>query len=123
MQFGQRVRVLRVERGLTQQQLADRVGVSTSYICKVENHRLRFGDYPSEKFIHKLAAELGADESELLLLAEKVPESIRKRIRQRPEAFAAFAACDDATIDRLLAGITSESGATDPETVQSPEVE
>lgn len=101
MQFGQRVRVLRVGRGLTQQQLADRVGVSTSYICKVENHRLRFGDYPSEKFIHKLAAELGADEDELLLLADKVPASIRSQIRQNPNLFRKLARMDGQSLRTL----------------------
>ena len=62
MKFGARVRCLRIGGGLTQRQLADRLGVSVSYISKVENERLRFGDYPSEKFIHMLAESLGADE-------------------------------------------------------------
>ena len=72
MRFGQKVRELRQNMGLTQRQLADRMDVSFSYISKVENERLHFGDYPSEKFIHKLAAELDGDEDELLLLADKV---------------------------------------------------
>ena len=71
MQFGQRVRQLRKTQGLTQRELASSLGVSVSYISKVENERLHFGDYPSAKFIHKLAEELDADEDELLLLAEQ----------------------------------------------------
>lgn len=102
MQFGQRVRTLREARHLTQGILAKRMGVSVSYISKVENERLHFGDYPSEKFIHKLAVELEADEDELLLLADKVPEVIRKRIRERPDAFRAFANLDDDSMDDLL---------------------
>lgn len=101
MQFGDKVRILRARRGMTQQQLANRTGVSVSYISKVENGRLHFGDYPSEKFIHKLANELTADEDELLLLADKVPASIRKRIRQRPELFRKLAKMDEETLDRL----------------------
>ncbi|WP_081605767.1 helix-turn-helix domain-containing protein [Rhodopirellula europaea] len=101
MRFGSRVRMLRASCGLTQQQVADRTGVSVSYISKVENDRLHFGDYPSEKFIHKLAGELEADEDELLLLADKVPASIRKRIRQRPELFRKLAKLDRKSLDAV----------------------
>lgn len=102
MQFGQTVRERREQQGFTQRELADRVGVSVSYISKVENERLHFGDYPSEKFIHKLAVELSADEDELLLLTDRVPTSLRQRIRQRPEAFKKFADLDDKSMDALL---------------------
>lgn len=102
MQFGRRVRELRESRGLTQRELAERVKVSVSYISKVENERLHFGDYPSEKFIHKLASELDADKDELLLLTDRVPPSLRRRIRERPEAFQQFADLDDAHMDELL---------------------
>ncbi|WP_083904816.1 helix-turn-helix domain-containing protein [Rhodopirellula sp. SWK7] len=105
MQFGERVRVLRAQQAMTQQDLADCMGVSVSYISKVENGKLHFGDYPSEKFIHKLADELKADEDELLLLADKVPGSIRKRIRQRPELFRRLAKLDNATLDSLAASL------------------
>ena len=102
MQFGKRVRELREHRGWTQKELTDRLGVSVSYISKVENERLRFGDYPSEKFIHKLAAELDADEDELLLLADKVPDALRQRIRERPEVFNAVADLDNKSMDQLM---------------------
>ncbi len=108
MQFGPRVRELRAHHGLTQKQLADLLGVSMSYICKVETERLHFGDYPSAKFIHKLADALDADEDELLLLADKVPTAIQKRIRQRPDAFRKFAALDDRMIDKVLKQIASK---------------
>ena len=105
MQFGERVRELRVLRGLTQQVIADRMSVSVSYISKVENGKLHFGDYPSEKFIHKLAGELHADEDELLLLADKVPASIRCKIRQRPEFFRKLAKMDGKELDALESAI------------------
>lgn len=103
MQFGERVRQLRTQRGLTQRELAEKIGVSDTYISKVENENLHFGDYPSEKFIHKLARELDADEDELLLLADKVPVAIRRRVRERPDAFRKLADLDDKTLDGLLA--------------------
>ncbi|WP_390620704.1 helix-turn-helix domain-containing protein [Gimesia algae] len=34
---------------MTQQKLSELLGVSLSYISKVENKRLNGGDYPSEK--------------------------------------------------------------------------
>ena len=102
MQSGERVRELRKSKELTQRQLAHRLGVSFSYISKVENERLHSGDYPSEKIIHKLAHELDADEEELLLLADKVPAGIRKRIREKPEAFRAIASLDDSSLDKLV---------------------
>ena len=105
MQFGERVRVLRAQQAMTQQDLADCMGVSVSYISKVENGKLHFGDYPSEKFIHKLASELKADEDELLLLADKVPASIRKRIRQRPALFRKLAAMDKQSLDAVESSI------------------
>lgn len=103
MQFGERVRSLRLERKLTQRDLAERLGVSVSYISKVENERLHFGDYPSEKFVHKLAAELDADEDELLLLSDRVPEAIRLRVRENPEAFRLLATMTDDVLNDLLA--------------------
>lgn len=105
MQFGERVRQLRTQRGLTQRDLAQRIGVSNTYISKIENGNLHFGDYPSEKFIHKLADVLQADEDELLLLADKVPAAIRKRVRERPDAFQALAGLDDKTLDGLMISI------------------
>ncbi|MFN3189120.1 MAG: helix-turn-helix domain-containing protein [Aureliella sp.] len=103
--FGNRVRQLRMLASLTQQQVADRTGVSVSYISKVENDRLHFGDYPSEKFIHKLADELKADEDELLLLADKVPASIREKIQERPELFRQIAKLDKRALDRLQSSL------------------
>ncbi len=105
MQFGERVRELRVLRRLTQQVVAARMSVSVSYISKVENGKLHFGDYPSEKFIHKLAGELQADEDELLLLANKVPASILCKIRQRPEFFRKLAKMDVNELDALASAI------------------
>ena len=101
MQFGKRVRELRVSHGLTQQAVADSLSVSVSYISKVENGKLHFGDYPSEKFIHKLASELDADEDELLLLADKVPQGIREQIRLYPGLFRAIVSMDKKSLDRL----------------------
>jgi transcriptional regulator with XRE-family HTH domain len=108
MNFGNRVRQLRKESGLTQRELADRLAVTISYVSKVENGKLHHGDFPSEKFIHKLAHELEADEDELLLLADKVPQTMRQRIQERPDAFRQFAELDDKTMDAVLGSMKKQ---------------
>ena len=80
--------------------MADRLDESFSYISKVENERLHFGDFTSEKFIHKLASELDGDE--LLLLADKVPDTIFRRIQQRPKDFRRICELDDKVLDQLI---------------------
>ncbi len=102
MTLGERIRELRQAKELTLRDLAAKVGVGFTYISKIENHKLEEGHSPSEKLIHKLAAELDGDEEELLLLAEKVPEPIRKRVCERPEVFRVLAGLDDLELDRLL---------------------
>lgn len=102
MKFGPRIRDLRRAKKWGQRALAVAVGVSFTYISKIENHRLDFGDYPSNELIVKLAEALDADPDELLVLAEKVPEPIRRRVLERPDAFRKLAALDDAALDRLV---------------------
>ena len=102
MKFGEKIRELRKSQNLTQKELGDLVGVTFAYISKVENERLDFGDYPSEDLIRKLAAALGTDEDELMLLAKKIPENIRQRVLERPEALRKFADLTDTDIDQLL---------------------
>ncbi|MEO2089791.1 MAG: helix-turn-helix transcriptional regulator [Gemmataceae bacterium] len=103
--FGMRVRELRHAKGWSLRDLAGKVGVGFTYLSRVENERLNFGDYPSDSLIRRLAVALDADEGELLLLAMRIPEPVRRRVLQRPDAFLAFAGCDDATLDRLMAQI------------------
>jgi transcriptional regulator with XRE-family HTH domain len=100
--FGGRIREIRKARNLSLRALAEAVGVSFTYISKIENEKLDFGDYPSEDLIQKLAAALAADEDELLLLARKVPPDIRERVFERPDAFRKIANLDDGTLDKLL---------------------
>ena len=82
---------------------AAKVEVGFTYLSKVENEKLDCTDYPSEKLIRKLGHALDADIDELMLLAEKVPDDIRDRVMQRPDAFRLLANCDDETLDRLIA--------------------
>ena len=100
--FGQRIRELRQAKKWTLRELAPKVGVGFTYLSKVENEKLDFGDYPSEALVHRLAEALDADEDELVILANRVPVSIKRRIQQRPEAFRVLASVDDNVLDKLL---------------------
>jgi transcriptional regulator with XRE-family HTH domain len=102
MNFGQRVRELRHQKGWSLRDLAAKVDVGFTYLSRVETGRLNFGDYPSDSLIHRLADALDADEDELLVLAERVPARIKRRVLQRPDVFARLADCDDKTLDRVL---------------------
>lgn len=105
MSFGKRVRQLRKAKGLTLRGLASQVSVGFTYLSRVETGNMTCGDYPSEALIHRLAETLDGDETELLLLAEKIPETVRARVLERPDAFLAFASCDDKTLDKLMTEI------------------
>jgi transcriptional regulator with XRE-family HTH domain len=101
IQFGRRVKELRKAKQLTLRALSQRVGVGFTYLSKIENDKLEAGHQASEQLIHKLAVELDGDEDELLLLAEKVPEPIRRRVIERPEVFRLFAELPDEDLNDL----------------------
>ncbi len=108
MTFGEKIRELRKAENLSQRDLATKVKVSFTYISKIENEKLDFGDYPSEELILKLAKALGADPDELLILAKKVPDSVRRRVIQRPDVFRKLAKLDDHALDKLLEDMDEE---------------
>ena len=78
------------------------VGISHTYVSKIENEKLDFGDYPSEDLICKMAAAIDTDEDELLILAKKIPKQIKQRVLDRPVVFSRLARLDDGALDRVL---------------------
>ena len=102
IRFGERIRELRKAKNLGQRALGELVGVSFTYISKIENEKLDFGDYPSKELIQRLADALEVDVDDLLLAAQKIPEQIKKRVMERPDAFRKFADLDDDKLDDLL---------------------
>lgn len=81
MTFGGRTRELRKQRGFTQRQLAQRIGVDFTYLSKIENDRLEHT--PSIKAIQDLARALEVDELELMELANKVPPALEAIVRDK----------------------------------------
>ncbi|MFC1976932.1 CARDB domain-containing protein [Chloroflexota bacterium] len=71
--FGVRLRELREQAGLSQAQLAGKVGVNFTYLSRIESGAK---PPPSEKVILRLAKVLNADKDELLTLAGKMPADI-----------------------------------------------
>lgn len=105
MTFGSRIRELRLAKDLTLRALATKVKVTFTYLSKIENGKLSFGEFPSDDLILKLAKTLDADSDDLLILAEKIPEAIRKRVLERPDVFRKMASLDDTALDRLMSHI------------------
>lgn len=61
--LGQWIRKTRAEQGISQRALADRSGLSRSYVCDIERGR---GAQPSVTTLDKLAAALGLSRADLL---------------------------------------------------------
>ena len=79
MEFGEKLRELRREKGLTLRALAEAVNVDFSYLSKIENSKA--GYLPGADLIRSLADVLGADALELLQLADKVPPEVESFAR------------------------------------------
>ena len=79
-EFGARLRAIRKQAGLSQRELADKIGVDFTYLSKIENGLL---PPPSEKVIRHLAETLNFDNDELLILAGKIPSDIAEILKDR----------------------------------------
>ena len=84
MTFGERIRRLRKAKNLNQSELAGKVGINFTYLARSRTTRLTSSEFPSEDTIKKLAKAPRADADELLLMARKVPDSIKKRVIDTP---------------------------------------
>lgn len=75
--FGTKLKSLRRAKGISQRELAQRVGVDFSYISKLENDRL---PPPAADTIEKICHELDVGHDELLGLTNKLPTGLRKML-------------------------------------------
>jgi transcriptional regulator with XRE-family HTH domain len=81
MEFGEILRQLRKRAGIGIKRLAPELGVTYSYLSKLENIELT----PSEDFVGRVARYFDYDCDQLLLSAGKVPEDILSILRSNPE--------------------------------------
>ena len=70
-EFSKKFKAFRTKAGLTQRALANKVGVSHTYISKIENNKLEHP--PSIATICKMAEAMGIDDAELLRASQKLP--------------------------------------------------
>ena len=97
-EFGAYVRHLRLERNMSQQQVADRLGTSLTYYNKIERGLL---PPPSAALIDGLAEVLGADRDELYARAGKVPPEVLEALKGRAELFALVRAAEPLRAERV----------------------
>jgi transcriptional regulator with XRE-family HTH domain len=81
--FGRAIKDARRASGLSQRDLAERVGIDFTYLSKIENDRM---DPPSERVIVALADALATDADELIRLAGKVPTDLAEFLVADPIA-------------------------------------
>lgn len=86
MTFGQILRELRTRTGVGIKRLAPELGVSYSYLSKLENNELA----PSEELVGRVANHFGYDPTRLLLAAGKVPPEILEILQENPDEAVAY---------------------------------
>ena len=78
--FGKKIYELRKEKGMTLEELANRIGSCKGYISGIETSSRR---PPSDKIVRKLAKIFGVNKKLLLRLAhiDKIPEDLRQELQ------------------------------------------
>ena len=77
------------------------VGINFTYLSKIENGKLEQDQSPRGDTIQSMAEALDADADELMLLARKIPESIKQLVIDRPEIFKKMITLTEDQLDRL----------------------
>ena len=83
---GQRIRRERLDRGMTQRDLAKKVGVGAPHISKIEAGR----ESPSDKLLREIADVLRCDFEELLLAARRLPPDLLDEFASDPKRSLRF---------------------------------
>ena len=81
--LGHRLKRVRIARDLSLRETASKVGVSPTYLSRVEN--CLDPSPPTEKTLRALADVLGDNFDELMQLAGRVPEDVEKLIKADPD--------------------------------------
>jgi len=79
-QFGQHLKAVRIECGLTQAALAKRLRVSKGYISRLESGKAR----PAESAVRRLAEACKSDPGPLLIFAGYLPGDVRQILHAHP---------------------------------------
>ena len=85
--FGERVRSLRETQGIGLREFAKSIGISPTYLSKIERGELV---PPIEDKVRAMAKALGQNEDELLALTGRLSADLPEIIRKQPREMAAF---------------------------------
>lgn len=83
MNFGDRLRQLRKDKGLTQPELATAMGIEQSYLSKLENNR----SLPSNDVLQRI---LDVFETDVGTLVDDLDQGVRNQLRQIPDVAEHF---------------------------------
>lgn len=101
VQFGEYLRSLRQEKGLTLTKLAEESGVSHPYLSQIENGKKN--NYPSSEVLIKLAGPLGVDYEELMEKAGHLPsDSFRSNLTAMLEKALSVTTINNQFFDFLM---------------------
>lgn len=79
--FGPKIKRLRIQKGMSQKELAKAVNINFGYLSNIERGKV---GPPSKKVILKMAEKLSIGEDELLVLARRVPSDVEPIITENP---------------------------------------
>ena len=82
MEFGTKLKELRQLRRMNQKDLAKAAEIDVTYLSKLETGKM---EPPAEATVRKLAAVLGVEPTELLILGKKIPSDVREIVTASPE--------------------------------------
>jgi len=85
--FGRKLRALREAKQLALGELAKKAGISSAFLCKVEQGKVT---PPAEKKIRSLAKALDANADELMVLAGRLPADVLEVIQKHPLEYVAL---------------------------------
>lgn len=84
--IGQRIKRERFDHSMTQRSLAEKVGVGTPHISKIEAGR----ESPSDELLRRIAQALSCDYDELLLAAGRLPADLMQTLASDPQSSLQF---------------------------------
>ena len=83
MQFGNKLRLLRQDKGLTQPELAETMGIEQSYLSKLENGK----SLPSNDVFNRILDVFSLDVGDLV---DNLDQGVRNQLRQIPDVATFF---------------------------------
>jgi HTH-type transcriptional regulator, competence development regulator len=87
--FGVLIRQARKNKGLSQRELAEILGLDFTYLSKLENDRAKYA--PKEEIIRELARHLELNQEELIFLSGRIPQqeedTLKQHYKEMPSLF------------------------------------